>query len=72
MAYLRFRNMIMTPTIWALVTELTARVLGVQTSWRIWALIVVSCLVQDFIDAVVEDRPVAGPYRWKKRPSSKE
>lgn len=72
MNYIRFRNWVMTPTLYALLVVLMTKIVGIDMSWKLWVVVVWGGLVQDFIDFVVEDRPVMGPYRWKQRPPSTE
>jgi hypothetical protein len=59
------RNYVLSPLLWVVGTMTVARLLDVDLTWRVVLLIVLSQLLGDFIDFVLEGRPVSGPRRWE-------
>jgi hypothetical protein len=63
--YVKLRNWLIAPALWATTTMLAAALLGVELNWRVVLVIIFAQLASDFIDFSFERRPFSGPRRWE-------
>jgi hypothetical protein len=53
------------PILWFIGIKAVAVLLGLQWDWKVTILCVFVSFWGDFLDAVIEKRPVMGPERWR-------
>lgn len=61
------KNWLVMPLIWMGSVWLGCLVTGIEFTWRPFVLAMIVSFINNVIEAVVDDRPVNGPYRWKDR-----